>query len=109
MNVYTTSEVKRYLNDLITILYKKEYFAYEETAHKYVDELLDEIVATLPTCLHRPAPPHFDQYGKGMWYAAFRRNRSTTWYAFFTKYDDGGKTVYLVRHIANNHTVAQYL
>ncbi len=44
MNVYTTTEVKQYLNDLITILYKKEYFGYEESAHRYVDELLDEIL-----------------------------------------------------------------
>jgi hypothetical protein len=42
-------------------------------------------------------------------YAAFRRNRATTWYAFFTKYYDNGQTVYLVRHITNNHTSAQHL
>jgi hypothetical protein len=109
MNVFTTPEVKRYLNDLITILYEKEYFGFEETAHRYVDDLLDDITATLHTRPHKPAPPHFNRYGKGMWYAAFRRNRGTTWYAFFSMYNDGGRTVYLVRHIANNHTAARYL
>jgi hypothetical protein len=109
MSVYTTPGVKRYLNDLITILYEKEYFSYEDAAHKYVDDLLDDIISTLPTRPHRPAPPHFDRYGKGMWYAAFRHNRATTWYAFFTRYDTGGEIVYLVRYIANNHTAAQYL
>ena len=37
MTVYTKPEVKQYLNDLITILYEKEYFSYEETAKQYVE------------------------------------------------------------------------
>ena len=36
-------------------------------------------------------------------------NKSTTWYAFFTAYWENGKTIYLVRYVANNHTIAQYL
>ncbi len=109
MNVYTTTEVKQYLNDLITILHKKEYFGYEESAHRYVDELLDEILTTLPVRLHKPAPAYFNKYGKSLFYAAFRKNKQTTWYVFFTKYQHNGDTVFLVRYIANNHSVAQYL
>jgi hypothetical protein len=109
MKVYTTSEVKQYFNDLITILYEKEYFSYEETAKKYVDELLDDIIANLPTKRHKPAPKRFDKYGKGMKYAAFKKNKRTTWYAFFKTYEENGETIYLVRYIANNHIIAQYL
>ena len=109
MKVDTTPEVKQYLNDLITILYENGYFSFEENAHKYVDDLIDDIMEYLPIKRHKPAPPHFDQYGTGMYYASFRKNKDTTWYAFFNKYLDNGKTVYLVRYIANNHVIAQHL
>ena len=109
MKVYTIPKVKQYLNDLITILYEKGYFGYEETAKKYVDELLDDIVTKLPTKLHKPAPECFDKYGKNMEYAGFQKNKRTTWYVFFTKYLENGEEIYLVRYIANNHTIAQYL
>ena len=31
------------------------------------------------------------------------------WYVFFTTYMEKGEEIYLVRYIANDHTVAQYL
>jgi hypothetical protein len=102
-------QVRRYFNMLIPTLHTLGYFDHLEGSRKYVKRLVDGIIAGLPTSLHKPAPPHFDRYGKGMWYAAFRHNRATTWYAFFTRYDSGGEIVYLVRYIANNHTAAQYL
>jgi len=109
MKVVATQGVKQYLNDLVYILYEKEYFGFEDSAHKYADELLDDIITNLPTRLHKQAPPYFDKYGKGMYYATFRKNKQTAWYAFFSKYNDKGNTIYLIRYIANNHTVAQYL
>jgi hypothetical protein len=109
MRVIILPEVYDYFEHLMEILYQEEYFGFRSSARDYVTELLEEINLHLPTRLHKPAPPHFSRYGKGMWYAAFRRNRATTWYAFFTRYDDGGNTVYLVRHIANNHTAAQFI
>ncbi|MCL2040752.1 MAG: hypothetical protein FWG84_01760 [Bacteroidales bacterium] len=109
MKVIVLSEVLEYFEDLVVILYEREYFGFEDTALKYVIELYDDIVATLPTRLHKPAPAYFDRYGKNMKYAAFRKNKSTTWYAFFTTYWENGKTIYLVRYVANNHTIAQYL
>ena len=109
MKVLTTQGVKAYLNDLVTILYEKEYFGFRESAREYVIELTADIKANLPTRLHKPAPPHFNKYGKGMYYATFKKNKQTAWYAFFSKYNDKGETIYLIRYIANNHTVAQYL
>ena len=109
MNVFTIPKVKQYFNDLITILYEKGYFGYEETAKKYVDKLLDDIVTKLPAKPHKPAPKYFDIYGKNMKYAVFPKNRRTKWYVFFTVYWENDEKVYLVRYIANNHTIAQYL
>jgi hypothetical protein len=109
MKVILLPEVIEYLEDLSVILYEKKYFSFDTTAFDYVLELYDDIVLTLPIRLHKSAPNYFDRYGKNMHYATFRKNKQTTWYAFFTKYNENGETIYLVRYIANNHTIAQHL
>jgi len=109
MNVIILPKVLDYLDDLVIILYKEEYFGFLESSSKYVKELLEDIKVNLPTKLHKPAPKYFDQYGKGMYYASFRKNKHTEWYAFFRIYKKNGELIYQIRYIANNHTVAQYL
>ena len=109
MQVIISPDVLEYLEDLAVILYEKEYFSFEETSLKYVLELYDDIVSSLPTRPHKPAPKYFDKYGKGMKYAAFGKNRQTTWYAFFKIYENNGDLFYLVRYIANNHVIGHYL
>jgi hypothetical protein len=109
MRVLFMPEVRDYFDELESILYEKGYFSFEESSHKYANELFADIIAYLPVKVHKPAPSRFDHIGKGMYYAAFRRNRQTTWYIFFTRYDLDGETVYLVRYIANNHVVSRYL
>jgi hypothetical protein len=80
-----------------------------EAAKKYVEDLFEDIEITLPIRVSKPAPPYFDRFGKNMKYAIFKKNKHTTWYVFFTTYKEDEETIYLVRYIANNHTVAQYL
>ena len=109
MQVILLPEVLKYIEDLATILYEKEYFGFEETSLKYVLELYDDITTHLPEKQHNPAPEYFDKYGEDMEYASFKKNKRTTWYVFFEIYEDNGEIIYLVRYIANNHTVAQYL
>jgi hypothetical protein len=108
VSVVTTQAVKKYLNDLVAILYQKEYFGFEESALEYVDDLLDDIIVRLPHRPHKPAPPYFDRYGKKMYYASFVKNKQTTWYAFFTKYNSNGEVIYLIRYITNSHVAAQH-
>ena len=109
MKVIVTSDVYEFLENLVIILYEQGYFGLEENARKYVNELYDDITRTLPTHPKKPAPPYFDKYGDGMYYAVFKKNKRTSWYAFFRMYQKDGELYYQVRHIANNHTVAQYL
>ena len=108
MNIETTPEVKQFLNNIITILYEEGYFVFEETAKKYVDDLIDDIQTNLPTKQHRPAPKRFDKYGKNMEYAVFKKSKRTQWYVFFRVYRENGEVFYQVRYISNNHTDAQY-
>ena len=109
MNVLFIPKVREYANRLIRILYEDGYFAWEENAQKYVDDLILDIESNLPTRQHKPAPAYFDKYGKGMQYTSFRKSRHTTWYAFFKKYRKNDEEIYLVRYISNNHVIAQYL
>ena len=109
MQVILLPEVLEYLENLAIILYEKGYFSFEETSLKYVIELYDDIIITLPILAHKQAPKYFDQYGKNMKYASFVKNKHTTWYVFFKTYKEKEKTFYLVRYIANNHIIAQYL
>jgi hypothetical protein len=97
--------VAEYLADLIEILYNKDYFGFKDAAKEYVETLAIEIKTTIGNKSKRPAPPHFNRYGKGMSYAVFKKNNNTQWYVFFHHEDD----IYYVRYIGNNHTCAQYL
>jgi hypothetical protein len=109
MSVIFLPEIQDYLNNLIPVLYGKGYFSYEEQAQIYIDGLVDDIQNNLSKKRHKPAPSHYDKYGKGLCYAAFTKNRRTTWYPFFTKHVENGKIIYLVRYIGNNHTEAHHL
>lgn len=109
MNVIILPKVLDYLENLVIILYEKEYFCFLETSSNYVYELLIDIKMTLPIRQHRPAPKYFEKYGKGMKYAVFRKNKNTSWYVFFKTYEKNGERIFLVCYIGNNHTVAQHL
>jgi len=109
MRVIFLPKVQDYLDNLIPILYEKEYFGFKDSAVRYIDNLRKDIEINLSTHLHKPAPIYYDRYGKNMYYALFRKNKRTTWYAFFTKYEDKGETIYLIRYIGNNHTEAHHL
>jgi hypothetical protein len=103
------SEIRRYSEHLVQILYDHGYFGFKDSAKEYVKELFDDITDNLHTRLHKPAPKHFEKYGKNMKYAAFRKSKNTIWYVFFEIYKEHGEIIYLVRYIANNHVIAQFL
>lgn len=109
MKIVFLPETLDYFNELSTLLYEKGYFGFEESAIKYVNELLNEIKTSLPLRVSKRAPLYFNRYGKEMSYVTFRKNKTTQWYVFFTRYKENGETVYLIRHISNNHVSAQYL
>ena len=110
MSVLFTTKVREYFDELEIILYEKGYFSCEDSAHEYVDDLIFDIKANLPTKQHRRAPDRYKIYGEDVHYASFKKNRRTTWYAFFTKYqDENNKIIYLVGYIGNNHTDAHHL
>lgn len=107
MKVLFLPEVEEYLYELAEILYNKDYFGFKEDATQYVQNLVREIVTSLPNKQKKLAPEFFSTFGKGMFYANFKCNQNTQWYVFFTIYEK--EQTLLVRYIANNHTVSQHL
>jgi len=71
MNVLFLPEIQGYFYDLETILYEKGYFSFEDTANKYVDDLIFDIKINLPNIQHKPAPRYYEKYGKELYYAVF--------------------------------------
>jgi len=109
MSVLFVPKVQEYLYELENILYEKEYYGFEESAIRYVDELIYDITTNLSNKLHKPTPKHYNQYGEELYYATFKRNRQTNWYVFFSKYVENEETIYLVCYIGNNHTESHHL
>jgi len=96
--IYSPS-VRAYLIELIAILYEKEYFGFEESAHEYVEQIRQSIRADLPQeTNHQTIPKELKHYGK--YYIKIKRNSRTTWYVIFDKMDSR----YFVEYITNNHT-----
>lgn len=98
-------EIENYLNKLVTILYENKYLSSKSTAYDYVSQIIDTIEKEISVKPYKPAPPHFDQYGKDLVYVVFKRNNNTQWYVFFKPIDD----IFYIRYIGNNHTCAQYI
>lgn len=109
MKIVFLPEALAYFNELSTILYKKNYFGFEDKALKYVDDLLENIKNTLHSRVKKPAPPYFDKFGKNMLYSIFRKNKTTEWYVFFNVYQKDEEITLVIRYISNNHEIAQYL
>jgi hypothetical protein len=105
MRVLYAKDVEEYLRKLIEILYSKGCFGFKDSAYQYVDALIDEIDTTIAIKPSKSAPEYFSKYGKQLFYAAFTKNRNTTWYVFFNVEND----IYFIRYISNNHVIAQYL
>lgn len=109
MSVVFSPEVEDYLYELIEILYRKEYFGFKESSVQYVTDLILEIREKLPTSVKRRAPDFFQEYGKNLYYAMFKKSKVTQWYIFFSTYKIKEEIVYVVRYISNNHVIAQHL
>ncbi|MDR0938683.1 MAG: hypothetical protein LBN29_04905 [Mediterranea sp.] len=116
IRIITTLPVAKYLLELVRVLYEKGYSGFEkgysgfeDSANRYVEELVANIYANLPSKMKKPAPPYFDRYGRDLMYAAFRRNKTTQWYVFFQVFREKGNIAYLIRYIDNNHRIARLL
>ena len=80
---------------MVLILFKNEYFGFEENPVEYVLNIV-KFIYTIPSLKKKLI--RFNKYGN--WYCSYKHNSKTTWYITFDV-EDG---IYLITHITNNHT-----
>ena len=84
--IYSPS-VRAYLIELIAMLYKKEYFGFEDSAHQYVERIRQNIRKDLPQQTnHRTTPTELKHFGEN--YISIKLNNQTTWYVIFDQKDN---------------------
>ncbi len=104
IKVFYKSDVEHFLNELIYILYKDNYFTFLENAIDYKDKIIDFIEHNIATFPSRNTP--LPLYNLGSKYIFCKSNARTTWYVFFEKEENQ----YLVTFISNNHSeIAKFL
>ena len=90
-------EVIIFLNELVELLFYKEYFGFEDAAQFYVQNIYDFIENDLINFPHKSTPKKLKHFGSN--YVFYRPNNRTTWYIFFEKSNNR----YLISHLTNNH------
>ena len=96
--IYYSEEFIERTDELLLILYTKNYFAFKEDAQKYVDKIYDFIRNNISTYPAKKTPAALSAYGSK--YIICKANARTTWYIFF----DVNEEKYFVKFITNNHT-----
>lgn len=103
IKIFYKLEVENFLNNLIYILYKEDYFNYIENAIEYKDNIIDFIDTNIHSFPHKLTP--LPLYYLGSSYIFYKSNSRTTWYIIFEKEEEQ----YLITNISNNHTdIAMY-
>ncbi len=100
--------VDQFLN-LANVLHANGYFGFKEVAIDYAETLFNDIKSNLPHKIKKEAPDFFNSLGKELFYSLFPKNKNTTWYVFYSVHEVDGDTVYLIRHLSNNHVIGHHL
>jgi len=98
IEVIFTPHVISYLDDLVNVLYKKEYFGFIQSAEEYVDDIYDAIPERIKKSPHRKTPKSLQYLGSN--YIFHKSNARTTWYIFFERKNHN----YLITGIVNNYS-----
>ncbi len=96
------------LSESVQALVEKNYFSDEDYAVSYLTDIVRFFQLNIDHMVVRPAPAYFKKYcvmTNELKYVSYRKNRRTTWYAFFEEYDDFVSIVYL----NNNHVIGHHL
>lgn len=80
VTIQISHDVVDYLNKLVGVLFEKEYFNFQEYAHRYVNQIYDFIEYDLVNFPQKETPPDLRHLGN--FYAFFNANKQTTWYVF---------------------------
>ena len=93
-----------FLDDLIEILFRKNYFSYKENSEAYVSDIYQFIEENISSFPNKNVPNVLKHLGSK--YIFYNSNQRTTWFVFFENQNNN----YLITYILNNHCIeAKYL
>ena len=98
IKIYNATNFIKYLDELVFILYREDYFQYIENAFEYTLKIYDFIDFSIQSFPRKKTPKSLLKYGD--FYIFYKSNSRTTWYIFFSQKE----TTYLIKHITNNHS-----
>lgn len=86
------------LEELVEILFIKEYFGFRIDCELYADKIYDFVDYNVNKPISRKTPDSHKKFGKK--FIKYKANNKTSWYIFF---DQKGNQ-FLINHILNNHS-----
>jgi hypothetical protein len=89
--------VLNYLDNLVYILFKEEYFGFMQSSYDYVDKIIDFIENDISTFPSKKTPAALKNFGSK--YIFYKSNQRTTWYVFF----ENKNNHFLITKIINSH------
>jgi hypothetical protein len=98
VNIFYTTEVEIYLEDLVDILFYEEYFGFEDAAQNYAEKIVHFIEQDIQTFPSKKTPKELKNFGQN--YIFYKSNQRTTWYIFFEQSDNN----YLITNIINSNS-----
>ncbi len=98
MTIIYTNDFIKYLDSLVYILYKKEYFGFIESADVYIDKIYEFIEESIETFPPKKTPKELKNFGQN--YIFYKSTQRTTWYIFFEKFNNN----YLITNILNSNS-----
>ena len=97
IKIIYSREFIEYLDTLVQILYRKEYFGFIESCDLYISKIYDFVEESINTFPSKKTPQQL--YHLGSNYIFYKSNQRTTWYVFF----ENSKNNYLITNITNSH------
>lgn len=91
-------EVEHFLNDLVDLLFEKEYFGFKEDAVLYVLKIKHYISQNISSFPAKSTPTEHRHHGEK--YIFYKANVNTTWYIFFSQEEQ----TFFIQFITNNHS-----
>lgn len=97
MIVYSP-EFHESIEDLIRILYVKQYFGFEVDCQAYAEKIYDFVDYNIHKPIGRDTPESLRKFGKK--FIKYKANHRTSWFIFYDQKDNQ----FLINHIINNHS-----
>lgn len=85
VSIFFSKSVIDFLDELLYLLYEKNYFGYKSSASEYVLKIYDFIETSITVFPHKKTPETLNHLGTQ--YIFYKPNQNTTWFIFLKSKD----------------------